>query len=125
MSAAHRPLKPRYDGPVNDSARLRDCGVAGDYSDNQSSQRRVDCHGLVDETAHWPKNVVAIEPVGLTMKRLLKFLREEDGPTAVEYAVLLALIVIVCMAGVQALTRETAASYNRSSEAINTALNSN
>ena len=52
------------------------------------------------------------------MNKLLQFLREEDGPTAVEYAVMLALIVIACMAGVQALTRETAGSYNRSSTAI-------
>jgi Flp pilus assembly pilin Flp len=41
----------------------------------------------------------------------------------VEYAVMLALIVIACMAGVQALTAETAASYNRSSTAIDAALN--
>jgi pilus assembly protein Flp/PilA len=59
------------------------------------------------------------------MKRLLRFLREEDGPTAVEYAVMLALIVVVCLAGVQALTTETANSYNRSSDAIDAALNGN
>ncbi|MBM4093113.1 MAG: Flp family type IVb pilin [Planctomycetes bacterium] len=58
------------------------------------------------------------------MTRLLKFLREEDGPTAVEYAVLLALIIIACMTGVQALTQETANSYNESSAAIEAALNS-
>ena len=69
-------------------------------------------------------NVVAIEQVGFTMKRLLRFLREEDGPTAVEYAVMMALIIVVCLAGVQALTEETANSYNRSSEAIDTALKS-
>ena len=28
------------------------------------------------------------------------FLKEEDGPTAVEYAVMLALIVVVCLAAV-------------------------
>ncbi len=58
------------------------------------------------------------------MKRLLRFLREEDGPTAVEYAVMLALIVVVCLAGVQMLTTETANSYNRSSNAIDAALKS-
>ncbi len=57
------------------------------------------------------------------MRQLLRFLRSEDGPTAVEYAVMLALIVIACMAGVQALTQETAASYNRSATAINEAIN--
>jgi len=57
------------------------------------------------------------------MRHLLQFLRSEDGPTAVEYAVLLALIIIACMAGIQALTTETAASYNRSSAAIDAAIN--
>ena len=33
----------------------------------------------------------------------LDFLKREDGPTAVEYAVMLALIVVVCIAGIQAL----------------------
>ena len=29
--------------------------------------------------------------------RLLEFLKSEDGPTAVEYAVMLALIIVVCL----------------------------
>jgi hypothetical protein len=37
---------------------------------------------------------------------------------------MMALIIVVCLAGVQALTQETANSYNRSSEAIDTALKS-
>jgi len=57
------------------------------------------------------------------MQLLLRLLREEDGPTAVEYAVMLALIIVTCMAGVQALTNETAASFNRSSTTIDAALN--
>jgi pilus assembly protein Flp/PilA len=32
-----------------------------------------------------------------------KFLVSEDGPTAVEYAVMLALIVIVCLTAIQAI----------------------
>ena len=31
------------------------------------------------------------------------FLRREDGPTAVEYAVMLALIIVVCIAAISAL----------------------
>jgi pilus assembly protein Flp/PilA len=31
------------------------------------------------------------------------FLKAEDGPTAVEYAVMLALIVVVCIAAITAL----------------------
>ena len=32
-----------------------------------------------------------------------EFLRAEDGPTAVEYAVMLALIVVVCITAITAL----------------------
>jgi pilus assembly protein Flp/PilA len=32
-----------------------------------------------------------------------KFLISEDGPTAVEYAVMLALIVVVCLTAVRAI----------------------
>lgn len=31
---------------------------------------------------------------------LVRFLQREDGPTAVEYAVMLALIVVVCMVAI-------------------------
>ena len=41
------------------------------------------------------------------MKRLFstlqRFLRDEDGPTAVEYAVMLALIVVVCITAITTL----------------------
>jgi pilus assembly protein Flp/PilA len=33
----------------------------------------------------------------------LNFLKNEDGPTAVEYAVMLALIIVVCIAAISAL----------------------
>ena len=33
---------------------------------------------------------------------LLHFLKNEDGPTAVEYAVMLALIIVVCIAAITA-----------------------
>ncbi len=32
-----------------------------------------------------------------------RFLHEEDGPTAVEYAVMLALIIVVCLTAIQAV----------------------
>ena len=32
-----------------------------------------------------------------------KFLVSEDGPTAVEYAVMLALIIVVCLAAISAV----------------------
>jgi len=33
----------------------------------------------------------------------VRFLRNEDGPTAVEYAVMLALIVVVCITAISTL----------------------
>ncbi len=36
-------------------------------------------------------------------KNVVEFLKKEDGPTAVEYAVMLALIVVVCIAAITAL----------------------
>ena len=36
-------------------------------------------------------------------KKLVYFLKKEDGPTAVEYAVMLALIIVVCIAAIATL----------------------
>ncbi len=36
-------------------------------------------------------------------KKMHRFLRSEDGPTAVEYAVMLALIVIVCLTAISSI----------------------
>jgi pilus assembly protein Flp/PilA len=36
-------------------------------------------------------------------KKMVSFLKKEDGPTAVEYAVMLALIIVVCIAAITAL----------------------
>ena len=39
----------------------------------------------------------------LFTERVRRFLVSEDGPTAIEYAVMLALIVIVCLATISSL----------------------
>ena len=36
-------------------------------------------------------------------RAIVKFLEREDGPTAVEYAVMLALIIVVCITAISAL----------------------
>ena len=36
-------------------------------------------------------------------KTLVRFLKKDDGPTAVEYAVMLALIIVVCIAAITTL----------------------
>jgi pilus assembly protein Flp/PilA len=35
--------------------------------------------------------------------RVVEFLKREDGPTAVEYAVMLALIIVVCITAITSL----------------------
>jgi pilus assembly protein Flp/PilA len=42
-----------------------------------------------------------------------KFVVSEDGPTAVEYAVMLALIVVVCLTAIQALGTNANARFNQ------------
>ena len=37
------------------------------------------------------------------IRAMQRFLASEDGPTAVEYAVMLALIVIVCLTAIQSI----------------------
>lgn len=49
-----------------------------------------------------------------------RFLENEGGPTAVEYAVMLALILVACIAMVTTLGNTTSAPYSK----VNTALSS-
>lgn len=46
------------------------------------------------------------------IKKVERFLTSEDGPTAVEYAVMLALIVIVCLTGIRAVGTNTSSTFN-------------
>ncbi|MBI1832529.1 MAG: Flp family type IVb pilin [Planctomycetes bacterium] len=52
----------------------------------------------------------------------MNFLTREDGPTAVEYAVMLALIVVVCITAITALG--TNANKTFANVALNTAVGS-
>jgi pilus assembly protein Flp/PilA len=59
------------------------------------------------------------------MKKLgqfaVDFLRREDGPTAVEYAVMLALIIVVCIAAISALGSNAEGTFSLVSSTVNTA----
>jgi pilus assembly protein Flp/PilA len=44
--------------------------------------------------------------------KVVRFLQSEDGPTAVEYAVMLALIVIVCLTAIQAIGTNANVTFN-------------
>ena len=47
----------------------------------------------------------------LLAKKVQRFLVSEDGPTAVEYAVMLALIVIVCLAAISSVGTQTSTTF--------------
>jgi pilus assembly protein Flp/PilA len=45
-------------------------------------------------------------------QRVMSFLRSEDGPTAVEYAVMLALIIAVCVGAVTTVGKNANTMFN-------------
>jgi pilus assembly protein Flp/PilA len=51
-------------------------------------------------------------------KKVQRFLVSEDGPTAVEYAVMLALIVIVCLTAIQAIGTNASATFQEVADQI-------
>ena len=46
------------------------------------------------------------------ISKVQRFLKSEDGPTAVEYAIMLALIVIVCLTAIQAIGDNANTAFN-------------
>jgi pilus assembly protein Flp/PilA len=56
-----------------------------------------------------------------SLKRsLVEFLKEEDGPTAVEYAVMLALIIVVCFAAITFIGQQANATFAAVGSSMNT-----
>jgi len=53
---------------------------------------------------------------------VVRFIEKEDGPTAVEYAVMLALIVVVCLGAITTLGQNANSTFNN--VALNTAVKS-
>jgi pilus assembly protein Flp/PilA len=51
-------------------------------------------------------------------QKVQHFLVSEDGPTAVEYAVMLALIVVVCLAAISAIGTNASATFNTIANSI-------
>jgi pilus assembly protein Flp/PilA len=54
-------------------------------------------------------------------KSIVNFLTEEDGPTAVEYAILLSMIAGICIASVNFMADKTVESFDSSRVAIEAA----
>jgi pilus assembly protein Flp/PilA len=51
-------------------------------------------------------------------ERMRRFLVSEDGPTAVEYAVMLALIVIVCLTAISSVGSRTSSTFDTVSKSL-------
>ena len=58
------------------------------------------------------------------LRFIQRLLTEEDGPTAVEYAVMLALIVAVCITSVIALAQRTGESIDDSATKLSSFMGS-
>ena len=50
---------------------------------------------------------------------VVNFLKREDGPTAVEYAVMLALIIVVCIGAITTLGSNANKTFTTAGAAIN------
>ena len=55
------------------------------------------------------------------IQKIQKFFKSEDGPTAVEYAVMLALIVIVCLAAIQAVGQQAQTTFTNINNSLKNA----
>ncbi len=53
--------------------------------------------------------------------KVTRFLKSEDGPTAVEYAVMLALIIIVCLTAITAVGTQASAQFNNIASKVGSA----
>jgi pilus assembly protein Flp/PilA len=60
-------------------------------------------NGRVDPSVAQPISLRGSPAVVSFIKPFINFLKREDGPTAVEYAVMLSLIIVVCIAAITTL----------------------
>jgi len=47
------------------------------------------------------------------LSQVAEFLKREDGPTAVEYAVMLSLIIVVCLAAISVLGQKASGTFTQ------------
>ena len=58
------------------------------------------------------------EPMRNLKQQVVNFLIQEDGPTAVEYAVMLALIIVVCIGAITTLGKNANGTFTSVGTAI-------
>jgi pilus assembly protein Flp/PilA len=52
------------------------------------------------------------------LTRVAEFLKREDGPTAVEYAVMLSLIIVVCLSAISVLGQKASGTFDSVGQTI-------
>jgi pilus assembly protein Flp/PilA len=52
------------------------------------------------------------------LSKVMRFVASEDGPTAVEYAVMLAMIIVVCLIAIQSLGTNTSTTFTNISNSL-------
>jgi pilus assembly protein Flp/PilA len=52
------------------------------------------------------------------IQKIRRFFLAEDGPTAVEYAVMLALIVVVCLTAISQVGSNASSTFNKVANSI-------
>jgi pilus assembly protein Flp/PilA len=57
--------------------------------------------------------------MNLFAQKVQRFLTSEDGPTAVEYAVMLALIIIVCLAAISTIGTRANTTFTNVGNSLN------
>ena len=57
------------------------------------------------------------------MKKLYRFLSEESAATAVEYAVMLAMIILACIGAIATVGQQTASLWNDNSTGLQSVFN--
>ena len=54
------------------------------------------------------------------MNKIRNFIRSEEGPTATEYAVMLALIIVVALVAIQTLGQNVSTTFSNTATKLNT-----
>jgi pilus assembly protein Flp/PilA len=55
-----------------------------------------------------------------SVAKLIRFVKSEDGPTAVEYAVMLSLIIVVCITAVTSIGRRASTTFTNTANVLGT-----
>ena len=71
-----------------------------------------------EPVANWRRAHCWEEAMKNLALKVQRFLVSEDGPTAVEYAVMLALIIIVCLTAIQAIGTNANTTFNSVAEKL-------